>query len=171
MRVLGLDPGSQRCGYGVVELVGAATPMYIECGVLNVLGPDTLNGRLRLLWPDVVALLDDFEPDGLAVETAYVGDHPRSALVLGEVRGLIKAAAMLRGVEFFEYAPAHVKKVITGRGHATKPEVRDAVVRVFGLDVLPALDASDATAVALCCLSTRKTSDWVRSRPSRSGTT
>jgi crossover junction endodeoxyribonuclease RuvC len=167
-RVLGIDPGSQRCGYGVLERGAASRPVYVECGVLNVIGPDTLNGRLALLWTDVVTLVAEFTPDVIALETAFVGEYPHSALVLGETRGLIKAVGLARAIELAEFAPAHVKKVVTGRGDATKPEVRDAVVRALGLASLPALDASDATAIALCCLTTRKPNGSGRPRPNRS---
>lgn len=123
---------------------------YVQCGVLKLPAKKPLNERLTLLAEDVAGLLDEFDPEVLAIETAYLGENPHSALVLSEARGLIKGFALGRGLRVLEFAPSTVKKAAAGRGNASKPDVRVAVMRRLGLSRPPSLDASDSAAVALC---------------------
>lgn len=146
--VLGIDPGSNVAGYGVLR--ASLRPEYVQCGVLKMPKGKPLNERLALLAVDLEELLDEFGPAAVAIERAFLADHPQAAIVLSEVRGMVKGFAMARGLRVLEYAPSTAKRAATGRGNATKLEVRDAHVRRFGLETPPPLDASDGLAVALC---------------------
>lgn len=146
--ILGIDPGSYVAGYAVLRVRPRIE--YVQCGVLRMPKGKPLNERLTLLCGDVVELLEEFAPEALAIERAYLDEHPQAAIVLSEVRGAIKGFALARAIRVLEFAPATVKRLVTGRGDATKLQVRDHVIRRFKLEHPPALDASDALGVALC---------------------
>jgi crossover junction endodeoxyribonuclease RuvC len=146
--ILGIDPGSRVAGYSVLR-VGPPVG-YVDCGVLRLPKEKHLNERLRLLGVDLAELIDEFAPVAVALERAYLGEHAQALLVLSEVRGLIKGFALARGLEVLEFAPATVKRAATGRGRATKPEVRTSMMRLLGLRSPPPLDASDSLGVGYC---------------------
>lgn len=146
--MIGIDPGSYVAGYTVLRTFPNIE--YIQCGVLKLPKARPLNERLGLLIDDLAELVDEFGPETLAIERAYFGEHPRAAIVLSETRGAIKGFALARRIRVVEFAPSTVKRAATGRGNATKSEVRAATMRRFGLKRPPPLDASDSMAVALC---------------------
>jgi crossover junction endodeoxyribonuclease RuvC len=159
--VLGIDPGTRRVGYGVIEveaavehgggaLAGRGGWRYVECGVLDLLGEGALTERLRVLGDEVHALIREFTPRHLALELAYHGVNAASALKLGQARGVIAYVAAQAGLAVHEYAPARVKRAVVGHGAATKAGVAERVRLLFGLQHAPASDAADALAIALC---------------------
>ena len=150
MKVLGVDPGTAATGFGVVEADGRRAPRLIECGVIRPTPRSPLADRLRQVHQEVTALLDRHGPDVLAVEEAFHGRNARTTLVLGHARGVILLAGAQAGVLVAEYSPAVIKKTITGRGAAMKPQVGVMVARLLRLSAPPApSDAADGVAVAL----------------------
>ncbi len=156
MIVLGVDPGSARTGYGVVESDGRRHRL-IERGTLAPQKRLSLAEKLRHIHKGVAALIERLNPDALAVEDVFHAANTRTALVLGHVRGVVLLAGAERGVSVHEYPPATVKQQITGFGRAEKGQVAFMVTRLLELsaDAEPG-DATDALAVALCvaCQST-----------------
>ncbi len=121
MVVLGIDPGSRRCGYGIVSRSGSALAR-LDSGVL-VPGPLATAERLGRLFAALSELLEGRGVDAVAVETAFCGRSPRSALALGQARGVALAAAARAGLPVFEYAPAEVKRSFTGNGRVEKAQM------------------------------------------------
>jgi crossover junction endodeoxyribonuclease RuvC len=149
MRVLGIDPGSLRTGFGVIEVRGRAT-RAIAFGVLPGIG-DSLPARLLTIGTALDLVFDEHAPDLVSVEQAFHAKNPRSTLILGQVRGLVLWLSARRGLPIHEFAPRAVKLSVTGQGGAGKPQVAAMVRRLLALDVSPAADAADALAIALCC--------------------
>ncbi|MDH5282887.1 MAG: crossover junction endodeoxyribonuclease RuvC [Gemmatimonadota bacterium] len=150
MKVLGVDPGSAATGFGVVEASGRGAPRLIECGVIRPTPGSPLADRLQQVHEEIAALLDRHGPDVLAVEEAFHGRNARTTLVLGHARGVILLAGAQAGVLVAEYPPAVIKKAVTGRGAAMKPQVGFMVARLLRLSAPPApSDAADGIAVAL----------------------
>jgi crossover junction endodeoxyribonuclease RuvC len=148
MLVLGVDPGSQATGYGVIGL-GAATRL-VAAGVIRPPRDAALPERLCEIHAAVAALIREHRPREMAVESLFNARNPRSALVLGHARGVILLAGAQAGIPVHEYAPREVKSALTGNGGAGKEQVRFMVMRLLGLaGDPPPLDASDALAVAL----------------------
>jgi crossover junction endodeoxyribonuclease RuvC len=151
MRVLGLDPGSRRTGFGVVERHGNAL-RCVEHGCVTPRATDTLPARLHHIAREAGAVMDRVAPDAVVIEEAFFRENVRSALVLGHVRGALLVAAVDRGLEVVEYSPREIKLGVTGNGGAAKEQVAFMVRRLLGLERLPAADAADALAGALCHL-------------------
>ena len=120
MRVVGIDPGLRITGYACVELrAGAAEPALVEAGVIRLRADDPVSARLRALHEELGALLDELRPGRVAVEQVFVHvKHVRTAIVMGHGRGVVLLAAQLRDLPIDEFAPAEVKKSLTGRGAA-----------------------------------------------------
>jgi crossover junction endodeoxyribonuclease RuvC len=150
--VLGIDPGSRRCGYGIVTRSGARLSR-LDSGVF-VPGPLPTAERLGRLLVCLTELLERREVDAVAIETAFCGRSPRSALALGQARGVALAAAARAGLPVFEYAPAEVKRSFTGNGRAEKSQIMRTVRSLFGLEPRLA-DEADALAIAACHLACR----------------
>ena len=150
MIVLGVDPGSLRTGYGVVETDGRRHRL-IETGTLAPERRLSLAEKLRDIHAGVSALIARLHPDALAVEDVFHAANTRTALVLGHVRGVVLLAGAERGVPVHEYPPATVKQQVTGFGRAEKSQVAFMVTRLLELaaEAEPG-DATDALAVALC---------------------
>lgn len=147
MVVVGVDPGTQRCGYGVVARTGSRLRV-VESGVL-VPGDHDLPRRLALILDGLEALFSRARADAVAVETVFAGVSPRSALVLGQARGVVLAAAARAGVPVSEYAPQQAKLALTGNGRAEKAQMVHMVRALFGITALLA-DEADAIALAVC---------------------
>jgi crossover junction endodeoxyribonuclease RuvC len=164
MKVLGIDPGSRRTGFGVIEVTGRTT-RAIAFGVLPGTG-DSLPARLVAIGTALDRVLDDHLPDFVGIEQAFHSNNARSTLVLGQVRGLALWLAARRGLPIHEFAPRSVKLSVTGQGGAGKPQVAAMVRQLLGLERTPVADAADALAVALCC-ARRSTLNAVAPRASR----
>jgi crossover junction endodeoxyribonuclease RuvC len=154
-RILGLDPGLQVTGYGVIDHTPAG-PKHREAGVLRsaIDGRDTsdMAQRVKVLYDGLVEVLDEWSPTVMVVEQLYAHyDHPRTAILMAHARGCFFLAGAQRGIPVLSYPPARVKKTITGHGRATKEQMQNAIMRELGLAKLPEPhDVSDALAVALC---------------------
>jgi crossover junction endodeoxyribonuclease RuvC len=149
MRILGIDPGSNATGYGVVQRVGGRV-IHVAHGTLRSERGTPLARRLATLLRGVEALLEEHRPDAVAVEQVFVAASPRAALVLGQARGAVLAALGAAGLPVAEYDTRVVKQSITGTGGADKRQVERMVLASLALERVDGLDASDALAVALC---------------------
>ncbi len=150
MRILGVDPGSRICGYGVVDLTRTGC-QYVECGVLTADARLPMEERLAEIARTLGEVIGELEPRLMAVEDVFTYKNPRSALALAQARGMVLAVAGLRSIRVCSYAPAVVKKTVTGRGRASKEQVARMVQVLVGLGRVPRADAADALAVAITC--------------------
>ena len=149
MRVLGLDPGSRRTGFGVVEGEGNRF-RALKSGHVAPPAKLDLPHRLHAIAQKVGEIMDEFTPDCVAVEQAFYHESVHSTLVLGHVRGALLVAAVQRGFAVAEYSPREIKMSVTGHGGASKQQVAYMVQRVLGLKGALSADAADALAVAMC---------------------
>jgi crossover junction endodeoxyribonuclease RuvC len=150
VRILGIDPGSLRLGYGVVDRFSPAKICYVECGVIAA--PARMDRVLRLLTigRGLRELVEELRPDEVAMEQAFYGKNVQSTLALGEARGVVSFIASDAGLTVSGYAPARVKRTIVGHGAATKQQVGYLVRALLSLRRVPEPDAADALAIAIC---------------------
>ncbi len=150
MRVLGIDPGTAACGYAIVhERDGRLRALVHDCW--RTLPRERPELRLRTIFEGVRELVEEYQPDAVALEESFVGADARTALSVGQARGAVLVAAALAGVECAEYAPARVKQSVCGYGRAEKAQVQRMVQAILSLAAAPASShASDALAVAIC---------------------
>ena len=148
MRILGLDPGSRVCGYGVIDEV-AGELRYIECGLLTAPEGQPMEQRLGEIARGLKEVIEELRPAVCAVEDVFVQQNPRSALALAQARGMALAVIGLAGLSVASYPPATVKKAVSGSGKAEKAQIARMVQALIGLTTLPRADATDALAVAI----------------------
>lgn len=148
MRILGLDPGSRVCGYGVIDEV-AGELRYIECGLLTAPEGQPMERRLGEIARGLKEVIEELRPAVCAVEDVFVQQNPRSALALAQARGMALAVIGLAGLSVASYPPATVKKAVSGSGKAEKAQIARMVQALIGLTTLPRADATDALAVAI----------------------
>jgi crossover junction endodeoxyribonuclease RuvC len=148
VRILGIDPGLRRCGWGVVDH-RAGRNGYVACGVITPPTDAPLSERLAAIHKAVAEIIGLHHPDEAAVEDSFVHINPSSALKLGHARAAAMLAASLKGLAVAEYAPTLVKQAVTGKGSAEKPQVA-AMVRMLLPGSRAQADAADALAVAIC---------------------
>ena len=150
MKVLGIDPGTAACGYGIVHESDGRLRAVCH-GWWHTRSRERVELRLRTIFDGVSELISQHGPDAVALEESYVGADARIALSVGQARGAVLVAASSVGVECAEYAPARVKQAVCGYGRADKGQVQRMVKAILGLDELPRPDhAADALAVAIC---------------------
>ena len=150
MRILGVDPGTFRTGYGMIREQGGALG-HVECGVIRTHAAAPLAERLAAIYGGLEAVIRRHRPDAVSVENIFLARNVRSALKLGHARGAVILAAVHHHVPVFEYTPAEVKKAVTGSGRADKEQVQEMVRRLLLLaGPRVADDASDALALAIC---------------------
>ncbi|MEO8704300.1 MAG: crossover junction endodeoxyribonuclease RuvC [Kofleriaceae bacterium] len=148
MRILGLDPGSRVCGYGVIDEV-AGELRYVECGVLTAPQDRAMEVRLGEIARGLREVIGELAPAMVAMEDVFTHQNPRSALALAQARGMALAVVGLAGLGVASYAPASVKKAVSGSGRADKGQLARMVQVLIGLKSLPRADATDALAVAI----------------------
>ena len=147
--VMGVDPGTRMVGYGMI-VVAPAGPRLLTAGVLRVGQRQCISERLGRIREEIDLLITRFHPTVLSIETAFAAQNVRSALRIGEGRGVVLACGGLKGLEVHEYAPMEIKKSVTGSGAASKEQVAALVARTLGSEDLGVgLDATDALAAAL----------------------
>jgi len=151
MRILGIDPGLQRTGYGLID-VAAGDAALVEAGVVRADARKTLEARLKEIYDGVSGVLGEFRPDVAVVEELFsTYSHPKTAILMGHARGVIFLAAAEAGVPVVSYAPNRIKQAVTNSGHADKQQVQRAVQAAFRLAKPPQPpDVADALAIALC---------------------
>ena len=149
-RIMGIDPGTNYMGYGVLEVAGRRVRSVV-LGDVDLHKLADPYAKLRYIFERVGALIDEYHPCEVALESPFFGENVQSMLKLGRAQGVAMAAALSRGLQVFEYAPTRIKQNITGRGSAAKEQVAAIVCRTLGVDrPLRRLDATDGMAVALC---------------------
>lgn len=152
MRIFGIDPGSERTGYGCLETDGRVARL-VTCGAISAPPRDALPQRLARIHRELSALLISCGPDCVAIESLFHAVNVRSALMLGHARGVAMLAAVEAGCPVAEYTPAEIKRAVVGYGRAEKHQVQQMVKLLLGLDRPPSPhDAADALAVAICHL-------------------
>ncbi len=150
MIIFGIDPGSERTGYGCVQTDGSRH-VLVTCGAIKTSPSATFPEKLLAIHSQLAVLLTEHRPDAVAIENLFYAVNARSALKLGHARGVAMLAAVESGVEIFEYTPAEVKRAVVGYGRAEKPQVQQMVKLLLGLREPPSPhDAADALAVAVC---------------------
>ena len=150
MRVFGIDPGSERTGYGCVETDGSRHRIVV-CGAISSPALASFPDKLHRIHSQLTLILAECRPDAVAVESLFHAVHARSALQLGHARGVALLAASQAGLVVTEYPPAEVKRAVVGYGRAEKHQVQHMVTLLLGLAEPPEpFDASDALAVAIC---------------------
>ncbi len=150
MRVLGIDPGSETLGWGIVEGVG---PKYalVDFGVVRSSARMSFPARLTKIYDGVSAVIDKFQPDVLSIEEAFFAVNVKVALKLGQVRGVVLLLGERRGMTIAEYAPRLIKQTVVGYGNAEKHQVQEMVKVLLRMTAVPEPhDAADALAIAIC---------------------
>lgn len=148
--ILGIDPGSNVMGYGLIRVLGKETSI-IAMGVITQGKFATHYDKLQHIFKRILAIIDEFHPDEVALEAPFYGKNVQSMLKLGRAQGVAMSAALYRDLPIMEYAPLKVKQAITGMGRASKEQVAYFLQKMYGLKDLPKeLDATDAIAVAFC---------------------
>ena len=149
MRVLGIDPGSAVTGFGVVDRAGSIV-RHRAHGTVRPERGAPLAARLGMLLEGLSEVIEAHAPEVVVIERVFVSASPRSALVLGQARGVAMASAASRGIPVVEYAASQIKQAVVGTGAATKPQVQAMVKTLLELPKAPAQDAADALAAAIC---------------------
>lgn len=150
MIVLGIDPGTARLGYGVID-TAEGTPAMIDYGIAETHPTDTMPDRLLQIYGNIRILLNDHDPDVMAVEKLFFARNVTTALAVGQARGVVLLAAAERGIPVREYSPSEIKHAIVGYGKADKIQIQEMVRIILGLDHIPRPDdAADALAIAVC---------------------
>jgi crossover junction endodeoxyribonuclease RuvC len=147
-RILGIDPGLRITGFGILE-AEANVLVYVKSGCIRTQGK-SLPTRLGVIVRDLAHVIAEERPTEVAVEKVFVNVNPNSTLLLGQARGAAIAAAVIAGLPVTEYTAGQVKQAVVGAGRALKPQVQEMVRRLLGLPGLPAEDAADALAAAIC---------------------
>lgn len=152
MKILGIDPGTDRTGFGCIEAV-AGRHHLVLCGAIRTPAAASFPEKLRRIHSELAAILAECRPDSVAIENLFHAANARSALKLGHARGVAMLAAVQAGMSIAEYTPAEVKRAVVGYGRAEKAQVQQMVKLLLGLAELPTpYDAADALAVAICHL-------------------
>jgi len=167
VRILGIDPGSRITGYGIIDF-HQNNARHVASGCIQV-GGSELTARLRSIFEGISAVVDGEGPTELAVEQVFFHRNAASALKLGQARGAALMAGVTRGLPLYEYSPNQVKQAVTGRGHASKNQVQHMIKMLLCLRDVPASDAADALAVAICHGHTRQTLARMARAEARSG--
>lgn len=147
--ILGIDPGSRKTGYGLVQKCGARS-VYMASGVIRVETELALPERLKVIFASVTEIIQQYQPTQMAVEQVFMAKSAGSALKLGQARGAAIVAGASLGLEVFEYETRKVKQSVVGTGAADKFQVQHMVKTLLKLPQSPQEDAADALAVALC---------------------
>jgi len=148
--ILGIDPGSNIMGYGVIK-VCKGNPEIVNMGVVKTSGYTKHYDKLRHIFERTLYLVDEYKPDETALEAPFFGKNVQSMLKLGRAQGVAMAAALSRGIPIFEYAPLKIKQSITGNGSASKEQVAYFLQQMFNFKIMPReLDATDGLATATC---------------------
>jgi crossover junction endodeoxyribonuclease RuvC len=151
MTVLGIDPGSAITGYGIVKSARSSDYECVTFGCIRIELKSAFHLRLKKIYDQVSGLIENFQPDSVALEDIFYSRNVKAAMQLGQARAAAVLAALNANKTVVAYAPREVKQALTGMGAASKEQVQKMVGRLLGLEKLSApLDASDALAIAIC---------------------
>ena len=155
IRILGIDPGLRRTGWGVIEADGNRL-VFVACGSLETSDRAPLAQRLKAIHQGLARVLNDFAPVEAAVEQTFVNKDGAATLKLGQARGVAVLAPAMHGIEVAEYAPNQVKKTVVGAGHADKNQIRMMLSVLLPKAAPQSADAADALAIAITHLHTKR---------------
>ena len=152
MRILGIDPGLQVCGYACME-TGSDKESLIEAGVIRTESGSAIEEKLNRIAEDIQSLLESLKPDVVAVEELYSHyAHPRTAILMGHARGVILQRCAQAAIEVRSFSATRIKKSFTGNGRASKEQVQKTIQTILSLPQIPEPnDVADAIAAAMCC--------------------
>lgn len=153
-RILGIDPGSLKTGFGVIDVNGAKTA-YVSSGVIRLPAHESLPARLKIIFDSMLEVIDEYQPAEIAVEQVFMSKSAGSALKLGQARGAAIVAGTFRDIPIAEYEAKKVKQSVVGNGGADKLQVQHMMKALLKLSATPQEDAADALAVAMCHINTR----------------
>ena len=149
--ILGIDPGTNLLGFGIVRVDASGKPHFVDMGVVDLRKVGSPYDKLEIIREKVGALCDLHHPDDLAIESPFYGKNAQVILKLGRAQGAAMVAGLDRGVQIYEYAPRKAKMTICGNGAASKEQVSLMVQRTLGIEIANKyLDATDALALAMC---------------------
>ncbi|OQW42167.1 MAG: crossover junction endodeoxyribonuclease RuvC [Proteobacteria bacterium SG_bin4] len=148
MRILGIDPGLRITGFGVIERNGNQL-IYVCSGSVKTSEGD-LPSRLKEILDNVRDVIEQYQPNHVAIEQVFVNLNPKSTLLLGQARGAAICAAVSNNLKVAEYTALQIKQAVVGRGHASKDQVQQMIMRLLNLTAHPSSDAADALACAVC---------------------
>lgn len=149
IRILGIDPGLRRTGWGVIESDGVRL-VYVASGIITSDGEDDLAYRLRDLYQGIAGVVTAWQPAEAAVEETFVNENPRATLKLGQARGMALLAPAMKGLKVAEYPPNLIKKTVVGAGHADKKQIQVMVGFLLPKARFESADEADALAIAIC---------------------
>ena len=150
MIILGIDPGTARCGYGLIEVSGQKIK-FIECGCIETNKEQSPGERLAEIYRDLKKIIKKTEPDLLAFEKIFVFRNLKTAIKIGQAQGIIMLAAHQSKLPIEEFAPLQIKQAVTGYGRADKKQIQEMVKNILHLDRAPQPDdAADGLACAIC---------------------
>jgi crossover junction endodeoxyribonuclease RuvC len=153
---MGIDPGSRITGYGIIDIDGPRR-CYIASGCIQTASDRPLPERLKTIFEEITTVVRTYQPQEVAVEQVFMHRNPDSALKLGQARGAALCAVVMAGLSVNEYAPRAIKQAVVGSGAADKLQVQHMMKLLLKLAEVPAADAADALAVAICHGHTRQT--------------
>ena len=148
MLILGIDPGSRKTGYGIINLI-KHQQSYITSGYIEIVG-DSLGYKLKQIYDDLLQIINQYHPEQVSIEKVFVHKNVASALKLGQARGAAIVAAASIGLPIYEYSVRTIKQTIVGNGNASKQQIQTFVQNLLYLNQPPQQDAADALAIAMC---------------------
>ncbi len=147
---MGIDPGTNIMGYGLIHHKGSSAEL-LSIGVVHLNKYSNQALKLKKIFERTLALIDEYQPDELAIEAPFYGKNVQSMLKLGRAQGVAMASALYRSIPIFEYSPKKIKQSITGNGNASKEQVAAMLINFFSIQQPPKyLDATDGLAAAVC---------------------
>jgi crossover junction endodeoxyribonuclease RuvC len=155
MKILGIDPGSINCGYGLIQKSSLKTQKYLASGRIVMPPKQPLHSRLKELYSSLTDVISEYKPDEIAIEKIFFAKGVKSALSLGHTRGVVLLASALTGIPIYEYSALQVKKAVVGYGRADKNQVQQMVRRILNIARQLSPDSADALALALCHANSR----------------
>jgi crossover junction endodeoxyribonuclease RuvC len=155
IRILGIDPGSINCGYGLIQYPKTPKLQYLSSGKIVLPAKKPLYVRLRELYTSLADVISEYEPDEIVVEKIFFAKGTKAALSLGHTRGVVLLAASLTGLSIYEYSALEVKKAVVGYGRADKNQVQKMVREILNIKHSLSPDSADALALAICHANSR----------------
>jgi crossover junction endodeoxyribonuclease RuvC len=164
VRILGVDTSLRSSGVAVIEVSGQKM-QALAYGRIHNKAALSHSCCLAAIHKEIDKLIAEFEPDDVAIEGAFFAKNAKTAMILGQARGVVLAACALRNLPVYEYSPRSIKQAVVGAGAASKEQVAKMVIRLLGLSELPQEDAADALAAAICHIHQRGLPEALRSKP------
>lgn len=150
IRYIGIDPGTNILGYAIIQVVGKKIHL-VQMGVIRMSPKSEQQEKLRKILEDLQVLIEQYQPQEMAIEAPFFGKNVQAMLKLGRAQGVAIAAGMTKGLQVVEYAPRKIKQSVTGRGNASKEQVAAMLEQILSVDLRDELlDATDALGVAVC---------------------